>query len=226
MPGPPIVKQLALAAWGIGATLAAERLLFSRSVPAAVTTVGFVRCRRAAVLVALAASAPMWLVIPLVGWLTGSPASVRADWPAVLAGVVIVNGITEEALHRGFVFNHVRRHRSFGGAAVIGAAVFAAQHLYLILTLGWVAGVSSVMLAALLTIPLSFMFEAGGNSIAAPAILHTSSNAPMSIFVSPSGPLTQVLVPYMAVVLVSIYLVFLFRGSLERQTVKTPRPAM
>lgn len=216
MPGPPLIKQFILAFWGIGSTLLAERWLFSDSVASAIRTIGVVRCRREALLVAIAASVPMWLVIPLVGSLTGSSTALRIDWLSVLLGVVIVNGITEEIIHRGFVFNHLRRHRRFGPAALIAATVFAAQHLYLMLTLGWIAGLSSVALAALLTIPLAYMFEAGGNSIAAPAILHTSSNAPMLIFVSTDGPLTSRLVPYMAVVLASIYLVFLFRGSLDR----------
>jgi hypothetical protein len=88
----------------------------------------------------------------------------------VLLGVILLNGITEEIIHRGFVFNHLRRHYPFAAAAGIAAVVFAGQHLYLILTTGWIAGVSSVLLAALLTLPLAYVFERGAQAIGPPAI--------------------------------------------------------
>ena len=71
------------------------------------------------------------------------------------------------------------------------------------------AGGASVLLALLLAFPLAFIYERGGNSLAGPAILHTSSNAPMMLFVTPAVA-AQVILPYMAIVLASIYLTFLF----------------
>lgn len=210
--GPPLIKQIALAAWGIGATVVAQRVLFRESMGGALRTLGFHACPRQVLMVAIAASLPMWLVIPAVSALTASPLVIAPNWPAMLLGVVIVNGLTEETIHRGFIFNHVRATRPFFRAATLGAAIFAAQHVYLVLTIGWAAGISSVILAALLTFPLAQMFESGGNSIVAPALLHTSSNAPMLIFGSSGDAAASLLVPYMGVVLASIYLVFLFRG--------------
>ena len=128
---------------------------------------------------------------------------------AILLGVVLVNGLAEEFIHRAFVFGNLRRERSFVAAAWISAAIFAAQHLYLMISLGAVAGGASVLLALLLAFPLAFIYERGGNSLAGPAILHTSSNAPMMLFVTPAVA-AQVILPHMAVVLASIYLTFLF----------------
>ena len=214
-PMPLLARQSILCAWGVGATLFFERLFFSESVHAAWRAVGFARARGRAVAIALLVSVPMWLLLPVLCGLNGIPITVGPDWPAVVLGVILVNGITEEVLHRGFVFHRLRREFAFARAAAIGAAVFAAQHLYLVGTIGWAAGISSVVLAALLTWPLAYVFEHGGNSIAAPAILHTSSNAPRLILDSPDGQLTSVLVPYMAGVLGSIYLVFVFRRFLR-----------
>lgn len=135
----------------------------------------------------------------------------QPEWLPLLIGVVLVNGVTEEAIHRGFVFGHLRHGRSFMAAATLSAAIFAAQHLYVIVTSGWAIGLASVLLAALLSYPLAFVFERGGNSIVAPAILHTSSNAPVLIFGLPDGLTTAVLLAHMGVVLVSLYLVFVSR---------------
>jgi membrane protease YdiL (CAAX protease family) len=214
-PMPWLARQSILCAWGVGATLFLERVFFSESVLTAWRAVGFARARARVAAIGLLVSVPMWLLLPVLCGLNGIPITVRQDWPAIVLGVILVNGITEEVLHRGFVFHRLRRQFAFARAAAIGAAVFAAQHLYLVATVGWAAGISSVVLAALLTWPLAYVFERGGNSIATPAILHTSSNAPMLILEAPDGGLTAVLVPYMAGVLGSIYLVFLFRRLLR-----------
>ena len=99
-------------------------------------------------------------------------------------------------------------------AATLSAVVFAAQHLYLILTMGATVGFASVLLAALLAYPLAFAFERGGQSIGGPAILHTGSNAPAIIFALPDEVIATALVPHMGVVLVSLYLLFLARRFL------------
>jgi hypothetical protein len=112
------------------------------------------------------------------------------------------------------VFGGLRRDRSFAAAAALSAALFAAQHLYLVATMGWAAGTASVALAALLGFPLAFAFERGGSSLAAPAILHTSSNAPALVFTLPDSFVVEALLPHMAVVLASLYLVFPLRRFL------------
>jgi membrane protease YdiL (CAAX protease family) len=130
--------------------------------------------------------------------------------------VILVNGITEEVLYRGFVFGHLQQEYSFNRAAMLCASLFAAQHLYLIFSIGWISGLASVVLAALLTLLLVYIFARGGNSLGGPAILHTSSNAPMLILILPQSFVASALLPHMGVVLVSIYLVFvLYRFSVR-----------
>ncbi|HMQ52604.1 MAG TPA: CPBP family intramembrane metalloprotease [Anaerolineae bacterium] len=217
---PMLPRQILLGVWGVGATLVAERWLFSRTWRQAGQAVGFVRTRLPAVAVALLVSLPMWLFLPLLAWLQATPIQLQPDWFALLLGVMLVNGLTEEVLHRGFVFGHLQQEHSFSRAATLSALLFAAQHLYLIFTIGWLAGLASVVLAALLTFPLAYSYARGGNSLSGPAILHTSSNAPMIILALPPSFGASVLVPYMGVVLVSIYLVFILDRSPARPTVK------
>ncbi len=208
---PLLARQVLLAAWGVGGTLIAERLLFGTGWRRATEDVGFVAARPPALAVALLAALPMWLFLPAYALVTGLPLTVTPEWLAVLIGVVLVNGLAEEVIHRGFIFGHLRREMGFLAAATISAAIFAAQHLYLMATIGVVPGFASVVLAAALGYPLAFMFEAGGRSLGAPAILHTGSNAPIVLFVLPAEATASILMPHMAVVLVSIYLCMLFR---------------
>lgn len=205
------VRQIALAVWGVGAMVALERLFLSHSLPETLRALGFVGADRALLSMAVLVSVPMWVFLPIFGWMQGAAPSLRPGWLALLAGVILVNGITEEVIHRGFVFGHLRRDRSFAAAATLSAVLFAAQHLYIIAINGAIVGVSSVILALLLAYPLAFMFERGGRSIAGPAILHTSSNAPMMIIGLPDEIRAMAIVPHMGIVLASMYLVFLFR---------------
>jgi membrane protease YdiL (CAAX protease family) len=206
---PLLARQFLLFAWaGIGIFLA-EYLLFGPDLGRIAEAAGLVAPHWRAVAVALLVSLPMWLGLPLYGWFVGAPIGLNPDWPSILLGVILVNGLAEELIHRAFVFGHLRRERSFALAASISAAIFAAQHLYLMVTMGPVAGGASVLLALLLAFPLAFIYERSGNSLVAPAILHTSSNAPMMLLVTPAVA-AQVILPYMAIVLASIYLTFVF----------------
>ena len=136
---PMLLRQILLCGWGVGATFAAERLLFRTSWGEALRGLGFVAARRRAVIVALLVSLPMWLFLPLFAWFNGVPVHLQPNWVALLIGVVLVNGIAEEVIHRAFVFGHLRRERSFAAAAMLSALLFAAQHLYLVLSSGWTA---------------------------------------------------------------------------------------
>jgi len=160
---PMLLRQILLCAWGVGATLVAERLLFSQNWQQAWQVVGFVPVRSRAVLVALLVSLPMWLFLPLLAWLQDTPIRLQPDWLALLVGVILVNGITEEVIHRGFVFGHLQQEHSFSRAATLSALLFAAQHLYLIFSIGWTSGLASVVLASLIAFPLAYIYRRGGN---------------------------------------------------------------
>ena len=205
---PLFLRQLVLSAWGVGAIVVAERALFSRTAGDAARAIGFVHARRPALVLAALVSVPMWTFLPLLAWSQGVPVGVRPDWLLILAGVALVNGIAEEVIHRGFCFGHLRQGRAFGTAAALSALLFTVQHLYLVVTMGWTVGMAAVLLAALLAFPLALVFERGGRSIGGPAILHTSSNAPVMVLALPSDFVATALVPHMVVVLISLCLVF------------------
>ncbi|MCB0195078.1 MAG: CPBP family intramembrane metalloprotease [Anaerolineae bacterium] len=207
---PMLLRQMLLCAWGVGATLVAERLLFSQTWRQSWRVVGFAQARRPAIVVALLASLPMWFFLPFLGWFQRVPIHLQPNWLALWVGIILLNGITEEVIHRGFVFGHLQNEFSFVWAATLSALLFAAQHLYLLLSLGWASALASVLLAAMLAFPLAYSYARSGNALGGPAILHTSSNAPMIILALPPNFSATALLPYMGMVLVSIYLVFVF----------------
>ncbi len=211
---PLLPRQVILFAWGVGGIAVAEYLLFGPGAARIAVALGLVPPRPRAVLVALLVSLPMWLFLPAYGAIAGIPVALNPQWAAVLLGVVLVNGLAEEVIHRAFIFGHLREEHSFARAAAISAAIFALQHAYLVFTIGPVAGGAAMLLALFLAFPLAFIYETGGRSLAGPAILHTSSNAPIMLFLTAEGS-ASVLLPHMAVVLISIYGVLAFAGWLR-----------
>ena len=90
---PLLARQFLLFAWGVGATIVAERLFFSGTLSAAVNALGFRRPRARMVVAALLISVPMWLYLPLSARAQGLAVAVRPDWLPLLIGVVLVNGV-------------------------------------------------------------------------------------------------------------------------------------
>jgi hypothetical protein len=90
---PMLLRQVLLGIWGVGATLVAERLLFSRTWRRAWQAIGFVPARLSTLGVALLVSLPMWLFLPLLAWLNNTPIQLRPDWLALVLGVILVNGL-------------------------------------------------------------------------------------------------------------------------------------
>ena len=208
---PQLLRQVLLCFWGVAAIVVAERMFFTDRLNDCLRAVGFSRAPWPVLVVAGFSSIPMWAFLPLTGWMKGVQVDLRPDWLPLLIGVVMVNGIAEEVIHRGFVFGHLRRRQSFASAATLSALLFGAQHLYIIATTGWTIGLAAVLLAVLLSYPMAFVFERGGNSIVGPALLHTSSNAPVFVFELPEKLMAVALLPHMVVTLSSMYLVFTAR---------------
>jgi membrane protease YdiL (CAAX protease family) len=211
---PVLLRQVVLCVIGVGGIMVAERRLFGNGWRQIIAALGFVVPRSRAVLAAMVVSLPMWLFLPMYLRFIDAPSSLNPGWLPILLGVILVNGMAEEVIHRAFIFGHLRETRPFWASATISAVIFGGQHVYLLLTIGTVAGMASVVLALALAFPLAFLYERGGNALAAPAILHTSSNAPMMLFVIPEAA-GDVLLPHMAVVLASMYLSFAFRPWLR-----------
>jgi len=93
--------------------------------------------------------------------------------PWLLLGVFAQGGIAEELVFRGYLFGHIRRTRPFWKATLISAIPFALVHFALVLTLPWTIALTAIAMSVVMTFPLSWLYELGGRTIWAPAVLHT-----------------------------------------------------
>lgn len=93
-----------------------------------------------------------------------------AAWFAL--GIFAQGGVAEEVLFRGFLFRRLRATRPFWRAAWVAAIPFVGVHMLLFLTMDFATALAAVLLAVSLSFPLAWLFEASGNSIWPPAIVH------------------------------------------------------
>ena len=135
-------------------------------------------------------------------------------------GLFAQAGIAEEALFRGYLFGRLRRGRSFWHAAALAAVPFVLVHLILFATMPWQVALAAVLLSVILSFPLAYLFELGGNTIWAPALLHFTVQGAIKVLELPGD--TALPLVWMAASAALPYLVFLFRPA-GHQTPGTSR---
>jgi membrane protease YdiL (CAAX protease family) len=118
-------------------------------------------------------------------------------WIASVPGLFAQAGIAEEILFRGYLFGHLRTSRSFWRAAALSMIPFVAVHLILFATMPWPLALASVLLAAVITVPLACLFEIGGHTIWAPALLHTVIQGAVKIVIVPHDRMTPLALMWM-----------------------------
>jgi membrane protease YdiL (CAAX protease family) len=188
-----------------------EMLLFRSSLLQAIRDVGIGRPRWSVIFVAFLITMPLLVYFPLFSRITRIPLTLYQDWPSKLLTVVLMQGITEEILFRGYIFGHLREGRSFRRAAAISALFFGLTHLHLFMILDpLVAGIAT-LLAIVSHFPSAYLYERGRNTIWAGSIVHIAATGlGGNIFVIPSESSTMALSLFLVVTMISPYLVFLF----------------
>ena len=205
---PVILFLFVLAA---AAVVIPEMLLFRSSLLGAVRDVGIGRPRWGVILVALLVTLPLLVYFPFFSRITRIPLVLYADWPSKLLTVVLMQGITEEILFRGYIFGHLREGRTFWRAAAISALFFGLAHLHLFMILDpLVAGIAT-LLAVVSHFPFAYLYERGRNTIWAGSLVHVAATGlGGNIFVIPPEVLTMVLSLFLVVTMISPYMAFLF----------------
>lgn len=125
-------------------------------------------------------------------------------------GVLFQAGIAEEALFRAYLFGRLRPGRTFWGAAGISMIPFVFAHLFLLFTMELSIAVASIVLSVLTAFPLARLYERGGNTVWAPAILHAVIQGTPKLVVPDEAEMTFPLV-WMAVCAAVPYGVFFLR---------------
>ncbi len=197
-----------VAALVLATVLAAERLLFGQPPRRAARALGLGLPHSRGMTAAAGVCLLILLVLPVFAMARGEPLRVDGRWAALLPGLFAQAGVAEEALFRGFLFRRVRQGRRFWRAVVVASLPFVAVHLVLFLTLPWPVATAALLLSALLSVPLAWLFELGGGTIWAPALVHFVVQGAIKL-VSVQGAETLLPLVWMAASATLPWLVFL-----------------
>ena len=156
----------------VGATIAAERLLFGQRVLVAVGTLGLGLPSATGLLVVAGIGVVLVSIVNVFALATGASLGPFPGWIFLISGLFAQAGVAEEVLFRGYLFGHLRRGRSFWRAATLSMLPFVGVHVFLFFTMPWPVALAAVLLAVSLSFPLAHLFEVGGATIWAPAVLH------------------------------------------------------
>ncbi len=156
----------------VAATIAVQRVLFGQPVRLAVVALGIGRPHAKGLVVAGSIGLMLLLIAPLFARVTNGSVALFTGWGALVPGLFAQAGVAEETLFRGYLFGHLRRGRSFWQAAGVSMLPFVGVHLFLFFTMPWPIALAAVLLAVVISFPLAHLFELGGSTIWAPALLH------------------------------------------------------
>ena len=205
-PPNPVSATIALAA-AAAVLVTGQRVLGWqwREIPA---SLGLGRPVLRAVAVAGIVGSAVVLCLPLGARITGVTLELRSNWPAVLVGALLFHGLAEELVWRGFVFGHLRRTRTFWRAVAWSVPLIALTHVPIVVSNGLAVGLLATFTAAVTCLPFAYLWERGGGTIWAPALLHGLIGS-WQLFERPLPDRYSIVV--MAATIVVPMAVFLFR---------------
>ena len=150
----------------------------------------------------------MLTFFPLYSAATGVPFSLKPDWLGLLVGAIVLNGLAEETLFRGFVFGHLRQAgHSFWRAGLVSLAIFGAVHLFLFTTNPVVVALLATLLAIAAAFPYAFLYERAGSTIWAGVIVHIGGHA-LRLVDIPEAQMVTVASVWTIVLFGGVFLVF------------------
>jgi membrane protease YdiL (CAAX protease family) len=173
----------------VAATLAAERVCFRVPLAQAARDVGLARPSARGIVAGAGVGALLLLVFPAMAAIEDARLVVDSRSSALIPGLFAQAGIAEEVLFRGYLFRHLRAGRTFWRAVALSTLPFVAVHLILFATMPWPIALAAVLLSVLVGAPLAHLFELGGNTVWAPALVHfTIQGAIKLVSLAPADP--------------------------------------
>jgi len=195
----------------VAAVCVVERLLFGVPFRSLVPALGLGASERRGLVAAGAICLLMLLAVPVFAWAAGEAPAFYPGGLWLIPGLFAQGGIAEEVLFRGYLFSHLRRGRSFWRAALLSMLPFVAVHLLLFATMPWPVATAALLLAVIVAFPLARLYELGGATIWAPALLHFVIQGTVKIVVFPEASSLRFAVLWMAICAVVPMLVFVMR---------------
>ena len=162
-----------------------------------------------ALLVALGLCALLLAFYPLWAASTGAKLALRPDALALAPGLFAQAGIAEETVFRGFLFRHLRATHAFWPASLLSMFPFALVHVPLFFTQPVAVAAASLVLSLVIAFPLAWLFEAGGNTVWAPALVHFVVQGSIKMIdVTPPSAFSGLAIAWMVVAMTVPWIVF------------------
>lgn len=190
-------------------TIIVQTILFKYNLSQFIEFLGIGKPTLSSILSAFIISILLFLCYPLISLITGYKFQLPENWIWLALGVFVLHGIAEEMLYRGFLFRHLRTGRSFSKAVWLSILFFAVAHIPIMFTQNFFVGITAVILAAVLSFPLSKLYENGNNTIWAPAIVHTAIDTIIPILAAEKQPSMDASILWMIAGMIFPYTVFL-----------------
>ena len=178
---------VAIAALVVTGVAAIDRLLFKAPPRDVIRHLGLGLPRWHGILLACAVAALLLFAGVVLAVASGLTIRLLPHWPWMLPGLFAQAGIAEEVLFRGYLFRYVRVGRSFWRAASLSMLPFVGVHLLLFWTMPWPVALAALLLSVIVSFPLARLFELGGDTIWAPALLHFVIQGAIKLLILPAG---------------------------------------
>lgn len=142
------------------------------------------------------------LAYPLISRILHVSIILSPQWFQHLAGLFLTAGLSEELLFRGLVLGQLRQRNSFRKATGWSLLLFTLAHTAMFLYMPFPIAMASTLLAAGLSIPMSWLYESSGKSLWGPILLHVVIRTVGFVLVPEGGGLTEFALAWMTASLV------------------------
>lgn len=168
-----------------------------------------------AVLTASIIAIIMQAFFPIFSWVTGAQITLKSNWLWIFLGAIVLNGIGEETLFRGYIFGGLRTKAglTFRQAGFVSMIIFAAVHMLLFIGNPPIIAILGLLIAIAAAFPMAYLFERGNNTIWAPALLHVATHVIRLVDIPEPHYLTGVSI-WLVLQIGMVFLVYAFLGNL------------
>lgn len=196
-----------------------EMVLYRKGLTQALSDIGITRFSWTGIRIAIIYLLPLIAFFPLVALLTNSPITMRTHWEWLVVNILLVNGLAEEILMRGYVFRHLREERPFWRAATLSTVYFALYHFPIIITQGIVVGSVAVVLAIPLGYLTAYIYERDKKTVWGPGLLHFGNNGLVMLLVLPDDiqPIASSLYMLLGIIVSGLMLMRAYRSGFGRE---------
>ena len=156
----------------VAATVVVEVVIFRQPPGPAARSLGLGRPRADGLIVAVAVCVGLLLVVPVFAKVTTDSPTFLPGWWRLLPGLFAQAGAAEEAVVAATCSVACAKGDRSGAQPFCLFLPFAAVHLVLFLTMPWSIALAALILSIVLSVPLAHLFELGGGTIWAPALVH------------------------------------------------------